>query len=353
MTSLGPPASRTKTERVVPLRAWLAGASARAAARDDARVLDRVAVAFGVAELARRVVPGTASVALAAGRLVVLIDTGDAGVGAGDGRRGGGVAGVATAGPPPTAVRLTEPAFLLAAGGDGGGGRGRHLEAEVVAGAAAAGFFDADSGLATLLGSASIAASRRDDDELARLRALGVALLELFPASGGAAGPAGGTTRGGDGRSMAPRRAGGRKRPRQDAGGAGPTPSWEDAPASLSLLIQNLLDGQGPGAYRDLESVSADLHLLLLDPARFLFDRQAPPHGGMELDFREETLYGRDEEVNRIQEAFCRVSGDGRSEAIFIGGHSGESCLLWGQIRYQQYAPHYLKATFIIQFWRV
>jgi predicted ATPase len=40
------------------------------------------------------------------------------------------------------------------------------------------------------------------------------------------------------------------------------------------------------------------------------------------LSFREHTLYGRDNEVFMITEAFCRVSG-GDCESLFIGGFSG------------------------------
>ena len=117
---------------------------------------------------------------------------------------------------------------------------------------------------------------------------------------------------------------------RQDRYGARNASVEEGLPSSLCLLIQNLTDcggdGSRPGnAYDSLESVIKDLHLLLLDPERFLFDNE-PTHrdtnGRIMPSFREHTLYGRDNEVFTITEAFCRVSG-GDCESLFIGGFSG------------------------------
>ena len=117
---------------------------------------------------------------------------------------------------------------------------------------------------------------------------------------------------------------------RQDRFGARNASVEEGLPSSLCLLIQNLTDcggdGSRPGnAYDSLESVIKDLHLLLLDPERFLFDNE-PTHrdtnGRIMPSFREHTLYGRDNEVFTITEAFCRVSG-GDCESLFIGGFSG------------------------------
>ena len=98
-------------------------------------------------------------------------------------------------------------------------------------------------------------------------------------------------------------------------------------PSSLCLVIQNLLDCDGDenrpdNAYESLEGVIKDLHLLLLDPERFLFNRELNTDGKVILSFREHTLYGRDSEVFVITETFCRVSGGG-CEALFIGGFSG------------------------------
>ncbi len=104
-------------------------------------------------------------------------------------------------------------------------------------------------------------------------------------------------------------------------------------PASLCLMTQNLLesallrgddDGQSSSddAYKSLKDVVKDLHLLLLDPDRFLFDNEVQSTEHMQLLYRKEKLYGRDKEETLITDAFCRVSR-GKSEAFFIGGFSG------------------------------
>ena len=118
---------------------------------------------------------------------------------------------------------------------------------------------------------------------------------------------------------------------RQDRYGARYASVEEGFPSSLCLLIQNLIDCKGDennspeNAYDSVESVIKDLHLLLLDPERFLFDNE-PTHrdnnGRIMPSFREHTLYGRENEVLTITEAFCRVSG-GDCESLFIGGFSG------------------------------
>jgi hypothetical protein len=100
-------------------------------------------------------------------------------------------------------------------------------------------------------------------------------------------------------------------------------------PASICLMTQNLLecavrvDGHQPDdAYESLGVVSEDLHLLLLDPDRFLFDKQNQNTDDVQLHYRKDKLYGRDKEEALISSAFCRVSR-GQSEAFFIGGFSG------------------------------
>ena len=102
----------------------------------------------------------------------------------------------------------------------------------------------------------------------------------------------------------------------------------EGVPSSLCLVIQNLLDcgevDRPDNAYDSLDEVMKDLHLLLLDPSRFLFNH-GPAYdnnGRIKLSFREYQLYGRENEVSLITEAFCRVSS-GKSESLFIGGFSG------------------------------
>ena len=100
-------------------------------------------------------------------------------------------------------------------------------------------------------------------------------------------------------------------------------------PASICLMTQNLLEiksglkGEQSGdAYCSLDVVCQDLHLLLLDPERFLFDREIGESENVQLLYRNEKLYGRDKEESLITDAFCRVSR-GKSEAFFIGGFSG------------------------------
>mmetsp|Transcript_23953 Transcript_23953/g.38995 ORF Transcript_23953/g.38995 Transcript_23953/m.38995 type:complete len:493 (-) Transcript_23953:3708-5186(-) len=100
-------------------------------------------------------------------------------------------------------------------------------------------------------------------------------------------------------------------------------------PASICLMTQNLLeyalrgDGrQSDNAYDSLGVVGEDLHLLLLDPDRFLFDNEKKGTENTQLLYRSGKLYGRDREKTLISDAFCRVSR-GKSEAFFIGGFSG------------------------------
>ncbi|KAL9182253.1 hypothetical protein ACHAXT_012905 [Thalassiosira profunda] len=103
-------------------------------------------------------------------------------------------------------------------------------------------------------------------------------------------------------------------------------------PSSIGLLVRNLLEceedvreGRGDDAYDCLETLIKDLHLLLLDPKRFLFDEEliVGSDGTVsQLSFRKHRLYGRENEVSLITDAFCRVSC-GKSEAFFIGGFSG------------------------------
>ena len=102
----------------------------------------------------------------------------------------------------------------------------------------------------------------------------------------------------------------------------------EGLPSSIQILIQNLLDcgedNRPDNAYDSLDAVVKDLHLLLLDPSRFLFDIEPinDELGNPQLSFREYKLYGRENEVSLIMETFCRVSS-GKSESLLIGGFSG------------------------------
>jgi hypothetical protein len=102
----------------------------------------------------------------------------------------------------------------------------------------------------------------------------------------------------------------------------------EGLPSSIKIVIQNLLecveDNRPENAYDSLDKVIKDLHLLLLDPSQFLFDKDPifDDRGNLMLSFREYKLYGRKNEVSLIMEAFCRVSS-GKSKSFFIGGFSG------------------------------
>ncbi|KAL7543378.1 hypothetical protein ACHAXR_013105 [Thalassiosira sp. AJA248-18] len=128
-------------------------------------------------------------------------------------------------------------------------------------------------------------------------------------------------------------------------------------PASLSLLVKNLLDCGWDefcpdDAVPSLKAASDDLHLLLQDPGRFLFDRilsSGGPHqgegkGGIMLDIKQNKLYGREEEQSRITDVFCRVSLTGESEALFIEGFSGsgKSKLVQSVVSYVDVAGGYI-----------
>jgi hypothetical protein len=96
-------------------------------------------------------------------------------------------------------------------------------------------------------------------------------------------------------------------------------------PASICRMMQNLLESaaeSGGDAYKTVGEVGEDLHLLLFDPDRFLFDHEAQSADSMQLQYRKEKLYGRDKEETLITDTFCRVTR-GQSEAFFIGGFSG------------------------------
>ena len=106
-------------------------------------------------------------------------------------------------------------------------------------------------------------------------------------------------------------------------------------PVSIGRMMQNLLhsaltpahneedDGEHRGdVYKTPKEVGEDLHLLLFDPDRFLFDRDTDATDCMPLLFKKDKLYGRDKEEDLITDTFCRVTR-GKSEAFFIGGFSG------------------------------
>jgi hypothetical protein len=100
-------------------------------------------------------------------------------------------------------------------------------------------------------------------------------------------------------------------------------------PSTLCLLIQNLLDcgseKRNDGSYNCLDDVIQDLHKMLFDPSRFLFD-PGPTYdtnGQISISFQGCLLYGRDNEETLIMDLLCRVSTVGKSESLFIGGFAG------------------------------
>jgi hypothetical protein len=97
-------------------------------------------------------------------------------------------------------------------------------------------------------------------------------------------------------------------------------------PTSICRMMQSLIKSacgeHGSNAYESLKVVGEDLHLLLFDPDRFLFDSEVQNSDHMQLRYRKEKLYGRDKEGTLITDTFCRVTR-GKSEAFFIGGFSG------------------------------
>ncbi|KAL7548021.1 hypothetical protein ACHAWF_011302 [Thalassiosira exigua] len=208
-------------------------------------------------------------------------------------------------------VNIVEPSFL-----DDGFGRGddeqdmgRYLEAE----------------FPSLPSADHVAAAVSQSEEDARCHSLGVLLYELFPHLSPLLDE-------GDNRLQEP--ASKRARSMDSKEDSNSTkqsyvPLTElGFPSSICMmLVKNLLDcgedDRPDHAYDTLDTVVKDLHLLLLDPNRFLFDH-APKleNGRAKLSFRKRKLYGRENEVTSITDAFCRVSA-GKSEAFFIGRFSG------------------------------
>ena len=88
--------------------------------------------------------------------------------------------------------------------------------------------------------------------------------------------------------------------------------------SSVQLLVTELLEGE---LY--LDEASIDLHAMLLEPSIFLYEN-APVLAQPTLSLGKKKLYGREGEQSAITDAFCRVATTGRSEALLIGGFSGE-----------------------------
>lgn len=91
------------------------------------------------------------------------------------------------------------------------------------------------------------------------------------------------------------------------------------APAPLIEITQSLLENGGIS----FEVVCQDLHLLLLDPNRFLFEGEMGNDGNVPLRYKKEKMYGRDKEESLMTDTFCRVLNDRSSEAFLVGGFSG------------------------------
>jgi hypothetical protein len=88
-------------------------------------------------------------------------------------------------------------------------------------------------------------------------------------------------------------------------------------------LVEDLLSCESGGdlyrsstAYLSLDSASDDLHSLLLDPNRLLFESNDQLHPST-------SILGRSSEARNLLDAFCRVAVSRHSEAFVIGGFSG------------------------------
>ena len=231
---------------------------------------------------------------------------------------------------PPLSANIYEPSFLMSglydSGGTGNQGEnmGRYLEVE---------FFPDRSG-GNNNNNNLIATSHVEED--ARCHLLGILLYELFShlsiqrtntksSEGGEEGPPNKKKKSSPGVKDFPPSA------QHIIGNTTYIPMNDlDFPQSICILVQNLLDCgeyvRPVNAYDSLDVVIKDLHLLLLDPTRFLFEHEPTSENGtIDLMFREHKLYGREKELTLITDAFCRVS-TGRSEAFFIEGYSGK----WG-----------------------
>jgi hypothetical protein len=100
------------------------------------------------------------------------------------------------------------------------------------------------------------------------------------------------------------------------------------SPPNICMLVQNLAEckcGNLPcphNTYSSLKEASDDLHLLLLEPNRFLFTSNAFEGGRLQFRPPKGKLYGRDHEVSLITDAFSSVCA-GESVALFVEGYSG------------------------------
>jgi len=88
--------------------------------------------------------------------------------------------------------------------------------------------------------------------------------------------------------------------------------------SSIHLLMEELINGR-----ISLDIASKDLHLLVLDPRTFLFERtissDEAAEGRPSLQVRTGKLYGRERETTFVTDSFCSVTSTGESEALLIG----------------------------------
>ena len=289
---------------VVPLPQWIADEEAKPLA-PSLTLLRKTTVAYGLAALFQhsrahpRAAPGAPSAVdpADARHFAVRVSRGPTRAAAGGG--GGDVVGVDMLAPPRLAVDVAEPAFLRAdVDGPGGGAAvvaGRYLEVEL---RPPPGRRDAAACLA-------VAFSRSEED--ARCRALGRLLRGLFSSPAPSLASAEDLIPKQGLYADAPRQK--KRRTRHPSAGL----SELGIPASMSLVVQNLIDcadaDRPEHAYDSLEDASQDLHLALLDPQRFLFDRAPPPDAGVvPLSFRQHKLYGREREGECKSHALTPVS---------------------------------------------
>ena len=98
---------------------------------------------------------------------------------------------------------------------------------------------------------------------------------------------------------------------------------------SVSQLIGDLLScGDGlfcsDSAFNCIKDVADELHLILKEPHRFLFERVFATHLGKHLlTFPNEKLFGRSFEIADIANSYQRVASTGRTECVIVGGVSG------------------------------
>lgn len=244
---------------------------------------------------------------------------------------------------PQLSVKIYEPSFLFSGFYDNGGGGnsqeplGRYLEVE---------FSDGGDSTTTTTNNAGKSSDSIDpnNEENARCHLFGVLLYELFShlsiqmKSDGDSNETAGELQSESGEQGQPAPKKAKKHtpsvadfPSSVKQVIGPTtyvPLIElGFPPSICLLVQNLLEcvdytstPRPPNAYKSLDIAMKDLHLLLLDPTRFIWELEPNVEDGkVALQFREHKLYGREKEVQLITDAFCRVSA-GKSEAFVIGG---------------------------------